>query len=173
MHATVTSLFAIWCARPSLWSTQAVTCQSSKKPSQFRADYAAEIAHATDLGWYLARFGEELNAHLCAKRALWCIRTILIARGAERGHPIFAPQLLAEQTRSAAGRNLLTRRHSARDGVEVRQSLRLFLEEETTSDVFSKQADRSTFIERFRATSNEVALKTLQQEDHSQADYYR
>ena len=59
----------------------------------------AEIAHATDLGWYLAKFGDELNSDLQVKRSLWCIRTILIARSAERRDPIFAPQLLAEQTR--------------------------------------------------------------------------
>ena len=142
-----------------------------KEIFRFRLDYVAEIAHATDLGWYLARYGDELNEHLCAKRALWCIRTILIARSAERRHPIFAPLLLAEQTRSAAGRDLLTRRHSPRNDVELRRSLRLFLEEETTSDAFSKQADRNAFIERFRATSNKVALKTLQQEEQSQAGY--
>ena len=142
-----------------------------KAAFRFRSDYVAEIGHATDLGWYLARFGEELNSHLQAKRALWCIRTILIARSAERRDPVFAPQLLAEQTRSFAGRDLLTRRHSARDDSEVRHSLRLFLKEETISDSFNKQADRGTFIERFRTTSNTVALQTLQQAEESEAGY--
>ena len=85
-----------------------------KNAFQFRSDYMAEIGHATDLGWYLVRFGHEVNSHLQAKRALWCIRTILIARSAERRNPVFAPQLLAEQTQSIAGRDLLTLRHSAR-----------------------------------------------------------
>ena len=142
-----------------------------KETFQYRSDYMVEIARATDFGWYLARFGEELNSHLQAKRALWCIRTILIARSAERHDPVFAPRLLAEQTRSVAGRDLLTNRHSARDDVDLRQSLRLFLEEETTPDPFNEQADRSAFIERFRATSNKVALQTLHQEEMSQAGY--
>ena len=142
-----------------------------KEAFRFRSDYVAEIVHATDFGWYLVRFGEDLNLNLQAKRALWCIRTILIARSAERHEPVFAPQLLAEQTRSVAGRDLLTSRHSARDHAEVRQSLRLFLEEETTLDPFNKLADRSAFIERFRATSNQVALETLQQEEYSRAGY--
>ena len=142
-----------------------------QKAFQFRSDYMAEIGHATDLGWYLARYGDELNSHLQAKRALWCIRTILIARSAECRDPVFAPQLLAEKTQSIAGRDLLTRRHSARDNTKVRNSLRLFLEEETTSDPFNEQADRGAFIERFRTTSNEVALQTLQQEEQSQDGY--
>ena len=91
-----------------------------KEAFRFRSDYMAEIGHASDLGWYLARLGDELNSHLQAKRALWCIRTILIARSAERRDPVFAPQLLAEQTQSIAGRDLLTRRHSARNDTEVR-----------------------------------------------------
>ena len=87
--------------------------QKLKEVFRFRSDYVAEITRATEFGWYLARFGEELNSHLQAKRALWCIRTILIARSAERHDPVFAPRLLAEQTRSVAARDLLTRRHEA------------------------------------------------------------
>ena len=142
-----------------------------KEAFRFRSDYLAVVARATDLGWYLARFGEDLNSHLQAKRALWCIRTILIARSAERRDPVFAPHLLAEQTRSVAGRDLLTRRHNTRDDAEVRQSLRLFLEEETTSDPFNEQADRTAFMGRFKTTSNKVALQTLQQGEQSQAAY--
>ena len=142
-----------------------------KEAFRFRSDYVAEIARATDFGWYLVRFGEDLNSNLQAKRALWCIRTILIARSAERRDPVFAPQVLAEQTRSVAGRDLLTNRHNARDHAEVRQSLRLFLEEEMTFDPFNELANRSAFIERFRATSNKVALQTLQQEEQSRAGY--
>ena len=142
-----------------------------KEAFRFRSDYVAEIARATDFGWYLVRFGEDLNSNLQTKRALWCIRTILIARSAERHDPVFAPQLLAEQTRSVAGRNLLASRHSARDHAEVRQLLRLFLEEETRFDPFNELADRSAFIERFTATSNNVALQTLQQDERSRAEY--
>ena len=142
-----------------------------KEAFRFRSDYMIEIAHATDLGWYLTRYGDDLNPHLQAKRALWCIRTILIARSAERRDPVFAPQLLAKETSSIAGRDLLTRRHSLSDDAEVRHSLRLFLEEETMSESFYEQPHRDAFIERFQTTSNAVALKTIRQEEESQAGY--
>lgn len=142
-----------------------------KEAFRFRSNYMTEIAHATDLGWYLVKYGDELNSFLQAKRTLWCLRTILIARSAERRAPVFAPHLLAKQTRSVAGRDLLTRRHNTRDDTEVRQSLRLFLEAETTFDPFNEQADRTAFMERFKATSNKVALETLRQEEQSQAGY--
>ena len=142
-----------------------------KEAFRFRSDYVAEIARATDLGWYLVRFGDELNSNLHAKRALWCIRTILIARSAERHDPVFAPQLLAKQTRSVAGRDLLASRHSVRDRAEVHELLRLFLEEETEFDSFNELGDRSAFIHRFTATSNNVALQTLLQDEQSRAGY--
>lgn len=143
-----------------------------KEAFRFRSDYMSEIGHATDLGWYLVKFGDELNSHLQAKRALWCVRTILIAHSAERRDPVFAPHLLAKQTRSVAGRDLLIRRHSTRNDAKVRQSLRLFLEEEVTSGPFNEQADRTAFMERFKATSNKVALETLRQEEQSRDGYY-
>ena len=33
-----------------------------KEAFRFRSDYVAVVARATDLGWYLARFGEDLNS---------------------------------------------------------------------------------------------------------------
>src|SRR5690606_11723743 len=93
---------------------------------EFRSTYQDEITRATDFGWYLVKFGSELNSQLLAKRALWCVRTILIARSAERRDPVFAPQRLAEQTRSASARELLDNRRSLQDDKVVRESLRQF-----------------------------------------------
>jgi hypothetical protein len=138
---------------------------------KLRSSYQGEIDRATDFGMYLARFGDELNSTLLTKRALWCIRTILIARSADRRDPVFAPQQLAENTQSAAARDLLTNRHIHRESTVVRQRLRSFLEFETQSNGVLETADRAHFIERFDATSNRVALQTLRQEQESRAGY--
>lgn len=142
-----------------------------KEAFEFRSDYLTEIGHATDLGWYLVRFGDDLNSQLRGKRALWCIRTILIARSAERRNPVFAPQLLAQQTKSVAGCDFLSRRHEAWKNAELRHTLRIFLEEESYIDPLNELADRDTFINRFQMTSNTIALNTLQQEKDSKAEY--
>lgn len=138
---------------------------------QFRSTYRDEIDRASGFGWYLVRFGDELNSSLLTKRALWCIRTILIARNAERRDPVFAPQRLAEQTRSAAARDLLCNRHQLHDDGAVRRSLRRFLEDELATEAFLEHADRQTFLERFAETSNRVALQTLRQQEKSEAGY--
>jgi predicted nucleotidyltransferase len=138
---------------------------------QLRSDYRRDIAQATDLGWFLTRFGSGLNSTLQAKRTLWCVRTILIARSAESGDPIFAPKMLADRSRSEFARELLTKRHDRWSDKAMRHCLRLFLEEDTTTEPFHKHADRAAFIERFTGTSNKVALQTLRQEERSQAGY--
>ena len=134
---------------------------------RFRSSYQSDIDRAVDLGMYLARFGDELNSTLLTKRALWCIRTILIARSAERRNPVFAPQRLAEETGSAAARELLTNRHIHRERAAVQQRLRSFLKEEAHLSQFLETAARDNFRERFDATSNRVALQTLRQDEDS------
>jgi len=138
---------------------------------EFRPAYRDEITRAADFGWYLVRFGSELNSQLLAKRALWCIRTILIARSAERRDPVFAPQRLAEQTRSASARDLLGNRRRRHDDTVLRESLRQFLKNEVPDDRVLEHADRDAFMMRFATTSNKVALQTLRQEEKSQASY--
>lgn len=137
----------------------------------FRSTYQDEVTRATDFGWYLVRFGSELNSQLLTKRALWCVRTILIARSAERRDPVFAPRRLAEQTRSASARNLLGDRRHRHDDTAVCELLRQFLEDEVPDDRVLEHADRDTFMKKFAATSNKVALQTLRQEEKSHASY--
>lgn len=142
-----------------------------KKSFRFKSDYQSEIARASEFGWFLARFGEGLNSSLQAKRILWCVRTILIARSAELRNPVFAPRLLAAHAKSGAARELLSNRHGRRDDATLRHLLRLFLMEETKVESFHKQAGRAAFARRFKETSNKVALQTLRQEESSQGGY--
>jgi len=142
-----------------------------QKAFGFRASYQDDIQRASDLGWYLVRFGDDLNTRLLAKRVLWCVRTILIARSADRRLPIFGPHQLAEETRSEAAREILRHRHDERDDARARQLLRAFLEAEVEPPRDLDALNRQRFLERFVATSNKVALQTLRQEDDSRTDY--
>jgi hypothetical protein len=139
---------------------------------QFRSSYQDDIERAFDLGWYLVRFGDELNSALLAKRALWCVRTVLIARSAERRVPAFAPGKLAQQTSSKPARKLLNARHHQPDDDSLRKALRSFLETEVTSASLLVDADKSVFLDRFVATSNKVALQTLKHGEKNQKGYF-
>ena len=142
-----------------------------QKAFRFRTSYQDDIQRAADLGWYLVRFGDDLNSGLLAKRVLWCVRTVLIARSAERGAPVFAPHRLAVEVHSEAAREILLSRHDQRDDTRTRHMLQAFLEAEVgpphNLDVLSRQS----FLERFAATSNKVALQTLRQEYDSGNEY--
>ena len=138
---------------------------------RFRSTYQADIQRAADLGWYIIKFGDELNASLHAKRVLWCIRTILIARSAESRNPVFAPQRLAEHIRLAPVRDLLINRRHRYDVAHLREALRQFLEHEVPLDASLENADRNAFLKRFANTSNKVALQTLRQEEERRVGY--
>lgn len=138
---------------------------------QFRSSYAAEIARASDFGWFLVNFGAELSPQLLMKRALWCVRTILIARSAEERDPVFAPDRLAERTPSLSAQDLLRNRRRPRVDVAVQKALRQFLIDVGGDDRSLEHADRDEFIDRFAATSNKVALQTVRQEQDNQAGY--
>ena len=170
MRATATCSSATWLGRRSRSSIRTIASRSFNPLSNSDRAIRARLIgpRIRDVS---RRFGDELNSTLLTKRALWCIRTILIARSAERRDPVFAPQRLAENTQSAAARDLLINRHIHRESAAVRQSLLSFLEEETQSNGVLETADRAHFIERFDATSNRVALQTLRQEQESRAGY--
>jgi len=138
---------------------------------EFRSTYQDEMSRAADLGWYLVRFGDELNSNLLAKRALWCIRTILIARSAEQRDPIFSPRRLAEKTQSALARNILCNRRRRHEDTVVRESLRQFLSDEAPGCRKLELTDRAAFMKSFAETSNKVALQTLRQAERSEAGY--
>lgn len=142
-----------------------------QKAFAFKRSYRDDIERATDFAWFLVKFGDELNASLLLKRALWCIRTILIARSAERQMPVFAPERLAELTGSAAARELLGQRRRAHSQDTVRSALHQFLQSEPTPHRPLQILARNEFVERFTASDNRVALQTLQQEEESRTGY--
>jgi hypothetical protein len=144
---------------------------SMKQTFCFRESYQSEIARAVEFGWYLAAYGGDLNPALLAKRALWCVRTILIARSAEQRTPIFAPSRLAEGTHSPAGQYLLRRRRDKRASNETQRLLRKFLEQEIGLDQTLATAERDFFDALFAETANKVALQTLRQEEASHSEY--
>jgi hypothetical protein len=138
---------------------------------RYRESYATEIGRATDLAWFLAVFGTELNPQLLFKRALWCVRTILIARSVEARQPVFAPARLAETASSALARDLLLNRRTSRDRAAVQEVLRDFLVKDLAGDRWLDCVERAALIKRFETTVNKVALQTLRQENDSQASY--
>ncbi|MGJ3648098.1 MAG: hypothetical protein A4S12_04295 [Proteobacteria bacterium SG_bin5] len=141
---------------------------------RLRTSYAREIAHARDLGWFLDRHAGALNSDVVVRRMVWCIRTILIARLAERGTPAFAPAALAMAAPSAA--DLLANRHQRRLDVTMRQRFRQYLMREGGPPALPGEATFEDYRAFFVQTGNKVGLQTIERgvrlsEDDD--DYYR
>lgn len=134
---------------------------------RLRRDYAELIQQAGDLGWFLDRFGQELNSGIVARRMIWCARTLLIAKSAESGHPIFSPNALAAFSTSPIAPELLAARHQRRVDATLRARFRRFLVDECPASPWHLQATKEEFIARFVHNGNEVALQTLKQSDES------
>jgi hypothetical protein len=145
--------------------------QSLRDAFKLRSSYQIEIDHAVDLGWFLVRYGADINPALVAKRMIWCLRTILIARSAEASQPVFAPNALANFSHSEPARELLSERHSRKADRRMRYLFQRFLLDEGLSDEFHANATSDDYTERFRMRANKVALQTFEQQHRSQLAY--
>ena len=132
---------------------------------RLRTDYGHAIRHACDLGWFLDRFGLDLNTGIVARRMIWCVRTILIAKSAQAGMPTFAPHALASFSTSVVVPELLAARHQRRVDTQLRARFRRFMTDECGFSSWHVEAKVSDYMSRFVATSNKVALQTIQQSD--------
>lgn len=132
---------------------------------RLRANYGDAIGHACDLGWFLDRFGATLNTGIVARRMIWCVRTILIAKSAQMGMPTFGAQALTAFSASAAAPELLAARHQRRVDTQLRSRFRRFMADECGSSAWHVEATFSDYMSRFVNTGNKVALQTLKQSD--------
>ena len=144
--------------------------------SQFRlrTSYAREIAQARDLGWFLDRHAGALSSNVVVRRMVWCIRTILIARLAQRGTPVFAPLELAMAAPAAAA-DLLADRHQRRLDVTMRQRFRQFMMQEGASPALPSEATIDDYRSLFLRTGNKVGLQTIERgrpTPEGDQDYY-
>ena len=151
--------------------------QLDKLRSKFRlrSSYAREIAHARDLGWFLDRYAGELNSDVVVRRMVWCVRTILIARLAERGTPVFAPTALATRAPAAAA-DLLADRHQCRLDVPMRQRFRHYMILQEGRPALGYEATIDDHRAFFLQTGNKVGLQTIERglrSSKDDADYYR
>jgi Family of unknown function (DUF5939) len=123
--------------------------------------YEREISQASDFGWFKCRFPELLKPSLAAKRMIWCVRTILIARTAETGQLIVAPNKLANEARSTAAKKLIAARRRRKPTKALNELFHQFLLQEGVLQRWHREESAQHFVDRFVASGNDVAWKTL------------
>jgi predicted nucleotidyltransferase len=136
--------------------------------SSFRLckSYYPEVRQASDLGWFLARFGHALDdPALVTRRIAWCVRTILIARSAESGNPVFSIEALTAFAGLQSVRRLIRQKGESRVTAQTISDLKEFLIRRGMEDPVSHAASTEPYRLRFRETSNDVAIQTLRSID--------
>lgn len=131
-----------------------------RKTFQFKASYADEVARAGELAWFIVRYRGTLPEAVVAKRAAWCVRTMLIARAAEQRRAIFAASELA----SFSGYNSVLEIIGYKDQPSAAEAtadlLQTFLERFGVANPIP-QGDADAFRRLFRRTRNHVAEQTM------------
>lgn len=133
-----------------------------KTDFQFKLSYGTDIANATALGWALIHLGKNIkNFALVNKRIAWCVRTILIAKAAERQEAIFSTQALAQFANDPSIAKLIENKNNSTSNLKIHKPFQEFLEEWGNSKAHIKSMDLMDYKEHFQKTGNVVALKTL------------
>lgn len=131
-----------------------------KEKLQIKKDYKKERSAASDLGWFLSKYGGNFaNVALVNKRIAWCVRTILISRNAEIGKFIFSPQGLENEFSEHNVKELLDLRRSTNRAVGRSGALAVFLKSLDLPDPELLGVD--CFKSRFEETGNSVGLSTI------------
>ncbi|MFI4973076.1 MAG: nucleotidyltransferase domain-containing protein [Caulobacterales bacterium] len=130
---------------------------------RLRASYSDVVKKASDLAWYLARYGGQLpHAHLVNRRIAWCVRTILISRAAELRRPVFSAGQLAAFADDPGVERLIRRKmESDPPSSRIRGRLRALLVKWGTSDPVGRTACMDAYRTVFESTESAVALQTL------------
>lgn len=131
---------------------------------RFRDSYDREVRNASDLGWLLARFADDLpNSSLANRRIAWCVRTILIAKSAELRRPIFAPSELAAFSADSAVATLIRQKsYSTAPSRSLLALLREFLQKWGASDPAPHAEAAAEYEDSFRDSGNDVGGRTLE-----------
>lgn len=133
-----------------------------KSNFQFKSSYATEISNATALGWALIQLGREVkNFALINKRIAWCVRTILIAKAAERKEAIFSAQALAKFANDPSIGNLIENKNSSINNQKIYKPFQEFLEKWGNTEFIFKSMNLLDYKKYFEKSENIVGLKTI------------
>nr|WP_314257301.1 nucleotidyltransferase domain-containing protein [uncultured Devosia sp.] len=133
---------------------------SMSKAFRLRKSYGENVEQASSLGRFLVRYGVRFEDTVALnKRIAWCVRTILIARAAEAGNAIFSAKALAAFAGSSSVEELIKNKDSLELDNSRLRDFAGFLDrwgESNASDAWQPHR----YLEHFRTTGNELALRT-------------
>lgn len=137
--------------------------QQLKTTYCYKETYSREIAHASDLAWFLVDTGSHFrNFTLLNKRIAWCVRTILIAKSAEIKTPCFAASDLSTFSGTPHTALLIDGKNSVIFRPELLEYLVVFLNIHASArPVIKGDKMLNEYSLLFKSSGNSMGLKTL------------
>ncbi|MGQ7938251.1 anti-phage Hailong system nucleotidyltransferase HalB [Paraburkholderia sp. D1E] len=145
-----------------------------KETFTFKGSYDSEIQFASDIAWMLIdNSSTSNNFSFLNRRIAWCVRTILIARGANLQRPIFSASKLAEFSASDLTLPLIKGKSSNEARPGALDALEAFLKKFGGAHPF---LDRKTslieYAGYFAGQGNVMGSKTLTMLQSTAEDFY-
>ncbi|HDZ8857654.1 TPA: nucleotidyltransferase domain-containing protein [Aeromonas dhakensis] len=140
-----------------------ISLKQLKEAFKYKDNYCHEIMCASDLAWYLIDFKNEIrNPLLINKRIAWCVRTIIIAKSAERRKPVFSTKGLIEFSRIPEVYKLISLKDSIslnKDCISLLEGFLMSMGLNRPSAIINKN---KSYYELFNITNNTMGIKTFE-----------
>lgn len=144
-----------------------------KRSFKLRSDYSVEIRRAVDLGWFIIHHRNSISdEHMIGRRVAWVVRTILIAKSAENGRPIFSRSALASTLPDLDIESLIAAKDSTMLEEQTLSKLRSFLHLFSEPSATAAAPSQRWYIDRFKRSQNIVALRLLTLNEPSEITGY-
>jgi len=125
--------------------------------------YRREKKHAVELGFaLLSNIGMHTNYFYINKRLAWCFRTILIAKSAEEGVPVFSAKQLAERFKDKDIELLLATKKAKGYLPEVYNLMREKLQRYGAQGESTVPMDILAQLQYFTEQENTMGVKTIE-----------
>lgn len=128
---------------------------------RFASSYEAEILKASDVGWAISSLWSQLDVRSANRLIAWSVRTISIARAAERQIPAFSASSLAKTLAHPDIRALVEQKNSSTLSQRAVHSLSAFLGEFGYPKRGGEICSVSQYRSFFHDTSNDIGIKLL------------
>ncbi|WP_158939780.1 nucleotidyltransferase domain-containing protein [Burkholderia sp. S171] len=145
-----------------------------KDAFNFRSNYDAEIKFASDIAWMLIDQSQvSNNFSFLNRRTAWCVRTILIAKAANKRFPIFSARGLADFSGSSLSFPLINGKNDIGPREESVRELELFVGEFGHKRPLPKGSlSLHDYAQLFAQSENVMGDKTLTMLQSTAEDFY-
>lgn len=128
---------------------------------RFKDDYRKELSHASDVGWLISLFGDQMPVKEANRWFTWAVRTISIALAANLQKPAFSGTALADVLGYPQIDRLVRQKDKNTVDASDLSLLADFLQDMMSDELIHAEGSIDDFKSHFEVTDNAVGLAIL------------